>query len=129
MSKTDRIILFLLALLGIALFLPPFFRAQGGPRVVQVEVDGRIWKEFSLPPPGAPPRRVKVPLARGEAVLSFERGGVRILPLPRKICPRGICSHSGLIRRAGESLVCVPNRLVVRIIASGRAADFDAVAR
>jgi len=30
-------------------------------------------------------------------------------------CPQKICVHSGAIRRSGELLVCVPNRVVVRI--------------
>ncbi|MGQ9779835.1 MAG: NusG domain II-containing protein [Bacillota bacterium] len=129
MSKTDRVLFLLLLVLGLALFVPSFLRAGQGRRMVQVELAGRLVREFPLPPEGSPPRRVTVPLPKGEAVLSLEKGGVRILPLPRAICPQGICSHSGLIRRPGESLVCVPNRLVVRILDQRRAAAFDAVAR
>ncbi|NLG85256.1 MAG: NusG domain II-containing protein [Firmicutes bacterium] len=129
MSKTDRILLFLLFVLALACWVPSFLRAGRDRPLVRVELAGRMVQEFPLWPEGSPPRRVKVPLAKGEALLSLENGGVRILPLPRSICPRRICAHSGLIRRPGETLVCVPNRLVVRIVDERRAAAFDAVAR
>ncbi|MCL6615368.1 MAG: NusG domain II-containing protein, partial [Firmicutes bacterium] len=127
MTKTDRLVLFLLAALGLAAFLPSLSGASHG-SAVQVEISGRVVEEFPLPSPESPPRKVIVPLPRGRAVLSVEKGGVRILPMPSDLCPLGICSHSGPIDRPGESLVCVPNRLVVRII-GGDAGIVHAVAR
>lgn len=127
MTKTDRLIFFLLAAVGLAAFLPSLSRAERG-RTVQVEVSGRVVKEFPLPSPESPPRKVTIALPKGQAVLSLERGEVRILPMPSDLCPLGICSHSGPIDRPGESLVCVPNRLVVRIL-GGDAGIVHAVAR
>ncbi len=36
-----------------------------------------------------------------------------MLPLSRELCPRGICSHTGWISRNYQSIVCVPNRIIV----------------
>ena len=33
--------------------------------------------------------------------------------LSRELCPRGICSHTGWISRDYQSIVCVPNRIIV----------------
>ena len=43
------------------------------------------------------------------------------------LCPDKICVHERKIRRAGETLVCLPNRVVVEI--EGEGAMVDAVAR
>jgi hypothetical protein len=47
------------------------------------------------------------------AVLEISGGRVRMLPLSRELCPRGICSHTGWISRDYQSIVCVPNRIIV----------------
>lgn len=127
MTRTDRVVLIVLVVTAALLIaLRPLVLSRGGPGRVQVEVAGRIIRRLPLLPPSEM-RRVSLTIPRGQAVLSFERGGVRLLPMSRSICPRAICSHSGLIRRPGENLVCVPNRLVVRV--TGKSGGIDAVAR
>jgi len=48
-----------------------------------------------------------------EATLEIEGGRVRMLPLDESLCPRGICSHTGWISHHYESIVCLPNRIMV----------------
>jgi len=47
------------------------------------------------------------------AVLEISGGRVRMLPISRDLCPQGICSHTGWISRNYQSIVCVPNRIIV----------------
>lgn len=47
------------------------------------------------------------------AVLEVSQGRVRMLPMSKDLCPRGICSHTGWIERSYQSIVCVPNRIIV----------------
>ncbi len=47
------------------------------------------------------------------AVLEISGGRVRMLPISHELCPRGICSHTGWISRNYQSIVCVPNRIIV----------------
>ena len=44
-------------------------------------------------------------------------------------CKNQVCVHHGEISRSGESIVCLPNRLVVRIDAggSGEGGGYDSV--
>jgi hypothetical protein len=48
-----------------------------------------------------------------EAVLEIEEGKVRMLPMSVDLCPKGICSHTGWIAHPYESIVCLPNRIMV----------------
>ena len=45
---------------------------------------------------------------------------VRMLPLSKELCPQGICSHVGWIEFPGEVIVCLPNRLVLTVLAEQR---------
>lgn len=40
-------------------------------------------------------------------------------------CRDGICVHSGQIKRPGETIVCLPHRVVVSIIGEGNVPDVD----
>lgn len=48
-----------------------------------------------------------------QARLEVDRGRIRMLPLDRRFCPQGICSHTGWISEPYESIVCLPNRIMV----------------
>ncbi|MGE5529423.1 MAG: NusG domain II-containing protein [Patescibacteria group bacterium] len=127
MTKTDWFILLVLVLSALAFAALHPLAARGRARFAQVEQGGRIIRRIVLPQDGEP-LRISVDLAaKVRAVLYVREGKVRILPMPKTVCPRAICSHSGWIRRPGETLVCAPNRLVVRMIGDG--AKLDAVAR
>jgi hypothetical protein len=47
------------------------------------------------------------------AVLEISQGRVRMLHLPHELCPRGICAHTGWISRNYQTIVCVPNRIII----------------
>lgn len=128
MTRTDIMVLTALLLAAVLLLVarPPALGGDG--RLVQVELGGRVVRRLPLAP-HAGSRRISVELPRGRAVVVLADGGARILPMPRSICPRGICAHQGLIRREGETLVCAPNRLVVRIVGDTAPRPVDAVAR
>ena len=55
-------------------------------------------------------------LEGGVALLEVNEGRVRILPMNVEICPNQICSKTGWIEASTQSIVCLPNRLVVTIV-------------
>lgn len=64
-----------------------------------------------------------------EAMIEISKGRVRMLPLDRDLCPRGICSHTGWIEHHGESIVCLPNRIMIVIHIPARSdPDYDIIA-
>lgn len=40
-------------------------------------------------------------------------------------CPTQDCKHSGAIKRAGQSIVCLPARIVITLV--GTSADYDVI--
>ena len=106
-TRADRMLLFASFLLScLSLALLKGWGDEG--RVALVEVEGRPYARLYL----SEPRRLSIPGRLGEMVLVVQDQRVRI---EASHCPQKICVHSGAIRRSGELLVCVPNRVVVRI--------------
>jgi hypothetical protein len=71
------------------------------------------------------PARRAFSLARGRLTVEVEPGkGVRI---SESDCPAKVCLHHGWAGHTGETIVCVPNELVVEI--EGEESEYDAVIR
>lgn len=65
----------------------------------------------------------KVPLNKNETYdfkfgnntgfIEVKDNAVRMLEMDKKICPEGICSDTGWISKNHQSIVCLPNRIIV----------------
>lgn len=64
------------------------------------------------------------------AVIEVKNGQIRMLPLEDELCPKAICSHTGWITYSYESIVCLPNQIMIvfteRTSGSG-AGDIDGI--
>lgn len=45
--------------------------------------------------------------------IEVENGAARVLEMDRSICPRGICSQFGWKNGTYETIVCLPNSIVI----------------
>lgn len=122
MKKKKRICDLLLAtgVLLLAGILYLFFRPGGRGAWAVVTVDGQELARYSL----AEDRTVTL----GDAdynVLRIANGAAAVIEAN---CGDRTCVHMGDISREGESIVCLPHRLIVRI-EGGEALPFDAEVR
>jgi hypothetical protein len=82
---------------------------------LRIEIEGRLVAEYTFQATD-PPRTIVVQAPRGPIGLELREGRVRVLPLPADICPLGICWNSGWTSHPAKAIVCLPNRMVVRIL-------------
>lgn len=79
-------------------------------RQVEISVNGEVIKTLSL-------NQDREILVNG-----YKGGTNRVVIKDQKVhiseatCPDKLCIHQGWIEHTGESLVCLPNRVIVRII-------------
>lgn len=86
----------------------------------QVTLDGQVLLSCRLEELEEP---LNVPVdGEHRLVLELSADGVRVLEAQ---CPGEDCAHMGTITRAGEQIVCLPNRLVVTL--QGEGANYDAM--
>ena len=91
-------------------------RRDGG--AVVVEQNGRETARYALDED----RTVRIEGEGGYNLLVIEGGEAW---LSEADCPNLLCVKTGRIRYAGQSIVCLPHRLAVRIV--GGASELDAV--
>ena len=91
-------------------------RRDGG--TVIVEQEGRETARYAL----GEDRTVRIEGAGGYNLLVIEGGEAW---LSEANCPNRLCVKTGKIRYAGQSIVCLPHKLAVRI--AGGASGLDAV--
>ena len=96
------------ALLVISLLLFVFFRFfVGAGAYAVVTVDGRETARYPLSEPG------RFELNGGTNILVIENGEARVVEAH---CPDKLCVRQGAISRSGETIVCLPNKLVVTVV-------------
>lgn len=127
LKPADYLIIAALLLAGLAGL---WYNLQAGgrfqPKYAIVYVDNQQVAELSL----SEKERFLYAISFGNegqhhAVLELEEGRVRMLPMGQALCPKGICSHTGWITYPYESIVCLPNRIMVVFSAAPGARDND----
>lgn len=115
--RNDAILIAALLILGgaLALFLR-LTRQEGG--TVRVQVDGETVMELPLS------EDTRIVLGEGghTNTLVIADGAAQVVEAD---CPDQVCVNHGAIRYAGESIVCLPHRLVVSV-EGGTGSDIDA---
>ena len=112
-AKNDVIfivgLLVLTLLAGAALLL---LKSPGD--TVLVSVDGDVWGEFPL----NEDVELEIPGANGGYnILVIKDGQAHVA---QASCPDGICAAHRPISRDGESIICLPNKVVVELRATGQ---------
>ena len=106
--RWDILIIALLASVGLVLALVLLLMGKHGGQV-QVRVDGDVVMEYALDRD----RTVEIKGYQGGTnLLVIENGAACIREAS---CPDHLCVNMGWIDKTGQTVVCLPNRLVVEI--------------
>ena len=97
------VVILIVSVAGIGWFL---YRSEGD--TVTVTVDGRLWGEY--------------PLGRDTVVEIGSEGRFNVLVIENGCayvrsasCPDGICSAHRPIKHDGESIICLPNKVIITV--------------
>ena len=102
-------LLLLTLLAGAALLL---LKSPGD--TVRISVDGDVWGEF----PMSENVEIQIPgVDGGYNILVIQDGQAHVA---QASCPDGICAAHRPISRDGESIICLPNKVVVEVRAAGQ---------
>ncbi len=117
-TRGDKILIACLLALNIALFVRIGFSNKAGTWVI-IEVDNQEVERLPL----SRNRRVHVTGPIGETEVEIKDGKARVVKSP---CSKKLCIKSGFIQYADRFAACLPNRVVVRVLAKS-GAGVDAV--
>lgn len=111
--KNDIFLTALIIIFCVALLVLPFLFSSDGSSVL-IYVDGELFAEKSLDENSETDVKglLKVVIKNGEAHVEDS------------VCPNGSCEHSYAVSSSGESIICLPNKIIIKI--SGET-EMDAV--
>ena len=121
LNRNDIILIVVLSVFSALFTIYLFMVTQLGDKV-SVYVDGQLTGEYPLD------TDTEVDIRGyngGINEMSISDGRVR---MSGASCPDRLCIHQGRISRAGQSVVCLPNRVILRIDGKEKL-DYDAVTR
>ena len=117
MSKQQkRDLLLIVGLVLIASLSALCFYPRDVGIAVQVSVDGSVIATYPL----HTARTVSVSGVGGENLLVIENGSARILEAD---CPDRLCEDMPKISHVGETIICLPHRVTVRVLGASEGAD------
>lgn len=118
-NRNDIILIIVLSVFSALFTIYLFTVTQHGNKVL-VYVDGQLTGEYPL---DTDTEVTIMGYNGGNNVMSISNGRVR---MSEASCPDRLCIHQGSISRAGQSIVCLPNRVILRIDGK-ETLDYDAV--
>lgn len=121
--RNDVILVVLLLAISALAFVYLFMFRKGGD-TVKVTVDGREYGTYSLS------QDISKDIVTGENGDNFNSFVINDgkVYMSSASCPDGICVNHSAIFRDGESIVCLPNRVVITVISDGDGDCADIVA-
>lgn len=117
MTKTDWVLITLVASVSLILLGLRYLPVSDVQVQARIELEGKTVRILNLQK--VDDSVVTMALKGGQARLELKGGAIRLLPMPDSVCPRKICWHTGWIKRPGETIICVPNRLIIRLVGEG----------
>lgn len=93
-------------------------RVNGGSSFMEITVNGDLFARERLLIQEER-KEILVPVRSGyHAVVVIDHGSISVLPMPKEICPLGICSKMGPISKPGESIICMPNKMIIKVLSN-----------
>lgn len=108
MKKNDLILAAVFLIIGIAALLYMNLNKKAGDKVL-VTVNGQVYKELSLNKDA----QLEIVGDFGNNILEIKDGYADITSAT---CNDGICVHSNKISNNNETIVCLPNKVIVKVI-------------
>ena len=76
----------------------------------KIMLDGEVYREVELT---GKSELIEIRTPRGYDLLKVYNNGIQVI---ESDCPDKICMSYGLIDKVGETIICLPNRMIVEIV-------------
>lgn len=117
MKKNDWIMIAAVVAIAAVVIAFQFFGKEKGVGTVEIQVNGEIYGTYSL----NEEQKVEI---NDTNELEIKDGTAEMTWAD---CPDQVCVHHKEISRDGESIICLPNEVVISIV-GGEVSELDAVA-
>lgn len=120
LKKGDFVIFAVILLIAI-LCLIPFISTQADQLVCEISEDNKVIHRIILNE--GYKDTINIETEHGNSVIRIENNSVWF---EYSDCPDQVCVHTGKLNRAGQIAVCLPNKVIIKLI--GEQNQIDAIA-
>ncbi|WP_028543831.1 NusG domain II-containing protein [Paenibacillus taiwanensis] len=128
MKRGDLILIGVVIVAALAFFVPKWLFQNQSENMhnanvyAEISVDGKLFKKVKIT---KEEQLIPVKTDHGLNVLKVHDGGIEMFDAD---CPDKVCLSFGFVTRAGDTIVCLPHRVLVELKSeSGEESDLDAV--
>lgn len=126
-GKKDLILLAVVFAAALVIFCVFRLQNQEAGAQVRVTVDGEVYGTYDLNPSGGKAQKIEIEKDGVVTnILVIEEGKADVTEAD---CPDKLCVNQKAISATGETIVCLPNKVVVEVIGDAEDADFDTIAK
>ncbi len=120
MTKHDKIligIVLIFSLLGYLIFC--IVNQDASSLLAEISVNGSVITKIDLNNPPSD-RIINIPGPLGNSIIEVKPGAIRMKFSP---CPDHHCMNTGWINRSGQVIACIPNRVIIKLLADKNPVD------
>ena len=121
LNRNDILLITVITASALLIAVLLFMSGRKGP-CAEIYVDGILKAEYIL----TDDREVEIKGYNGGSNILIIKDGAAYMR--EASCPDKLCIHQGKISRSGQAIVCLPNRVVIKINDS-EGGDYDAITR
>lgn len=109
MKKADVVLLISILLAALLCFGGYYFFFRDAGNIVEITVDGNMYKTLSLETNTI----IDIPSGKGQTNrLEIKNGKANMIEAD---CPDKLCVHQKQVEKNGETLVCLPHKVIVTV--------------
>ena len=108
MRKKDFILIFVVSLIIAGAFGVNYFVNTKNVDSIEIYMDNKLYKTYDI----NDKEEIKIKSKEGYNIVKIHDKGVEIIEAS---CPDKVCMHQGFITKSSESIVCLPNKVHIKI--------------
>lgn len=125
MRKNDYLLLaFLIALTSLVYFFHNS-TANTHDKILIIQHDQNILQKIQLQKIQTP-KEITIPTEHGIVIVQIDHNGAYVANSP---CRDKLCMHQGKITQTGQSIVCMPEKVLITLTATEKEGALDAIIR
>ena len=122
MKKGDKItaivVAFIIVISSIGVFAYMNI-IKGSHHIAEIKQDGKVIRTVDLDKVDTP-EEIKIANKDGYNIIRIENGRIRIIDAD---CPDKLCVKTGWITESGQSVICLPHKLIIKIQGGSKEID------
>ena len=108
MRKKDFILIFVVSLIIAGAFGVNYFVNTKNVDSIEIYMDNKLYKTYDI----NDKEEIKIKSKEGYNIVTIHDKGVEVIEAS---CPDKACIHQGFITKSSESIVCLPNKVHIKI--------------